>query len=369
MPEPFKNLINADVVARLGSIISAVYPKFDHTAFEQDCLATLETLELKERANLIAQQLGQHLPRNTKRSISILAKAIAKLPSGDDCENRDGWLLFPINQFLSKQCVDHFDASMELIREVTIRFTAEFGIRVFLIQRSEETLATLQSWTSDPNQHIRRLVSEGTRPRLPWGEQIKAFIQDPTPIIPLLEALKDDPEEYVRRSVANNLNDISKDHPEQMLDVVEAWLPNAPPQRQRLIRHACRTLIKQGNRRCLTLLGLGTPKLASCAFAVSRKRFKLGGKLPLKVELRSASKAQQPLIIDYRFHFVKANGSTAPKVFKGRKLELDPGASIAFESQIPLRPVTTRKYYSGKTRIELLVNGEALAETSFHLQA
>lgn len=365
--EPFKNFINAKVVRTLSQLIQDAYPEFAHKRFEKNCLASLEKLELKDRAILIGEELWKELPDAPAQAIDIVREAILPVPILAEDDSFDGWLFMALNSLLTAHGMEAVDASLKLLPEITKRFTAEFGIRVFLIEHPKKILPHLKRWTKDPNPNLRRLVSEGTRPRLPWGEQITAFVKDPSPILPLLEALKDDPSEYVRRSVANNLNDISKDNPDLMLDTVEKWSTNADQNRKRLIKHACRSLIKQGHPRCLKLLGYGKPKLKLQHFTLTPDSIKLGEKLLVSLQLTSTSSQKQDLIVDYRFHLVKANGQTAPKVFKGNALTLAAKAKKTVKKSFHLKPISTRKYYTGENTIELLVNGQSLASTSFHL--
>ncbi len=365
--EPFKNFINAKVVRTLSKLVRDAYPDFAHKRFEKGCLATLEDLELKDRAILIGEELWKELPDDPKQAIDIVRQAILPVPTLKEDDSFDGWLFMAINSLLTAHGLEAVDASLKLLPELTKRFTAEFGIRVFLIHKPKKILPHLKRWAKDPDHNLRRLVSEGTRSRLPWGEQITAFVNDPSPILPLLEQLKDDPSEYVRRSVANNLNDISKDNPELMLDVIEDWLQDADKNRKQLVKHASRSLIKQGDPRCLKLLGYGKPKLKLTSFSVSPDAIKLGEKLALTVELQSTAKSEQDLIVDYRFHLVKANGQTAPKVFKGNALTLAARAKKKIKKGFHLKPISTRKYYTGENEIELLINGESLAKIPFHL--
>lgn len=365
--EPFKNFISPTVVRTLAKLVHAAYPDFAYKRFEKTCLAQLDALELKDRAIMIGDTLWSELPADPAIAVETIRQAILPVPLLQEEDSFDGWLFMPINSLLTRHGLKAVDASIQLIPEVTKRFTAEFGIRVFLIEKPKKLLPILNRWAKDPNHNLRRLVSEGSRPRLPWGEQIPAFIADPSPILPLLELLKDDPSEYVRRSVANNLNDISKDHPELMLDVAESWLVKASPERRRLVKHACRTLVKQGHPRCLELLGYGKPKLSVNSFTASPDAISLGEKLVLECELQSTAKLPQDLIVDFRFHLVKANGQTAPKVFKGASLSLPAQSSKILRKQFHLKPISTRKYYTGTNTIELLVNGQSLASIAFHL--
>ncbi len=367
MPEPFKNQLNRQTIAEMGKLMQSAHPEFKYNRFKKAALDGLEDLELKDRSAHIAKALRAHLPADGREAVRILTVAIKPLPQLDNDLSINGWTLFPLNSYIAQYGLEAYKESIALIRELTIRFTAEFAIRPLIAHHPKPTLRTLRAWARDPNPHLRRLVSEGTRPRLPWAEQISAFVADPSPILPLLEQLKDDPSEYVRRSVANNLNDIAKDHPERMLDVVEKWLRDATADRKRLVKHACRSLVKAGHPRCLALLGFHHPKLEAKRHAISPRRIKLGEKITVTSLLHSTSKRSQKLVIDYRFHFVKANGTTAPKVFKGSHLTLEKQTETTISQTFHLKKVTTRKYYPGKTSVELLINGQPIANSHFTL--
>jgi 3-methyladenine DNA glycosylase AlkC len=367
MAEPFKNRINDCVAEWLGARVLDVWPMFPTEAYRASYVDQLEPLELKARAQHVGQVLRQALPDDMEEALTILTEAIRATPEFGEDDLQSGWPMFSINSLVVDHGVDHPERSLALLYEVTKRFTSEFGIRPFLEHHTESTLELLHTWVDDSNVHVRRLVSEGTRPRLPWAPQIKTFIADPAPILPLLEKLKDDPEEYVRRSVANNLNDICKDHPDTMLDVVEGWSRNAPAPRQKLIRHACRTLVKSGNPRCLSILGFGPPELGRVQMRASTKQLILGETLTIAVNLQSTCVSAQNLIVDYRFHWIKANGKPAPRVHKGSQVALPAGQTKLAKHRFHIKPVSTRRYYSGPTLVELLINGEVLDSDSFEL--
>ncbi|MCP5020236.1 MAG: DNA alkylation repair protein [bacterium] len=367
MAEPFKNLIDDSVAQWLGNRVHEIWPAFPNDAYRDAIRGHLQALELKARAQHVGDCLRSALPEDMGQTLGILLEVIRNTPEITVDEMTNGWPMLPINSLVANHGLDHPELSLDLLFEVTKRFTSEFGIRPFLDLHPEVAMARLHSWATDPNVHVRRLVSEGSRPRLPWAPQIKAFIADPTPILPLLEKLKDDPEEYVRRSVANSLNDICKDHPERMLDVVEAWSKGAPKARQKLIRHACRTLIKAGNPRCLAILGFPPPMLRPVAMQLSTNKSTLGGMLTVDLEITSTSSEPQKLIADYRFHWIKANGKAVPKVSKGSQITLAPGATKKASHSFHIKPVTTRRYYPGVTLVELLINGEVRGSALFEL--
>jgi 3-methyladenine DNA glycosylase AlkC len=274
----------------------------------------------------------------------------------------------PLEHFVGTYGLDHFDASMKAMYEITKRFTAEFAIRPFLIRYEKETLKILSQWVMDENEHVRRLVSEGTRPRLPWAMRLPSFITNPKPTLKLLEKLKDDPSEYVRRSVANHLNDITKDNPDLALDVLAQWAKGASKERLWIIRHALRSLVKQGHPQALAILGFEPPKVGITKFDVKTPVVKFGEALLFQFELASKAQKQQHLVIDYVIHFVKANGSTSPKVFKMSTRSLDAGDVVVLDRKHAIRPITTRTYYGGTHRVEVQVNGQVLGGGDFELE-
>ncbi|MCC6790279.1 MAG: DNA alkylation repair protein, partial [Thermomicrobiales bacterium] len=251
-----------------------------------------------------------------------------------------------------------FDASMRAQYELTQRFTAEFSIRAFLAREPERTLAVLRGWASDPSEHVRRLVSEGSRPRLPWAPRLRAFQADPEPVLALLELLKDDPSPYVRRSVANSLNDIAKDHPDRAVDVAARWAIDASPERKELIRHALRGLIKAGHPGALSVVGARHGADAEVTSAsLEPAEFPIGGDLRIAFTVRNAGTAREHVVIDYRVHFVKANGGTSAKVFKLATFDLEPNETRRLSRKLSLRQRTTRTHYPGIHRVDVLVNG------------
>jgi hypothetical protein len=215
---------------------------------------------------------------------------------------------------------------------------------------------------------VRRLVSEGSRPRLPWGMQLRALVADPSPTLPLLRALQDDTSEYVRRSVANHLNDVAKDHPARLADWLAEHLPEASAERRALLRHASRTLIKKGDARVLQAWGLGGRFRGEATLVLKPARLALGGAVQMTLELRSTARSAQTLVIDYAVHHVKADGSTSPKVFKGWQVSLAPREGRVLVKQHAVRPITTRTYHAGRHRVLVQINGQPVAEAAFTLR-
>ncbi len=374
MPEPFKNLLGPSVVESAARHLKRAWPDFDARGFRRHALADLEALEMKARAMQIAAALEATLPADFGAAADVLEAALAPMPghrytgtSASSEHGLAGWVIWPVGEFVARRGLDSPERALRTLHAITQRLTAEWAIRPFLLQHPDTTFATLRRWTKDPSDHVRRLVSEGSRPRLPWGLQLKPLIADPSPTLPLLERLQDDPSEYVRRSVANHLNDIAKDHPDVVAAWIERYLPGAPPEREALLRHAGRTLVKRGHARVLHAFGSGDAFHGSARMQVSPQRIALGQEIRLDIELTSQARGTQKLTIDYVVHHVRANGTTSPKVFKGWRLELAPGAGKSLSKRHAVKPITTRTYYPGEHAIDLQINGQPAARASFIL--
>ncbi|WEZ82858.1 DNA alkylation repair protein [Rhizobium sp. 32-5/1] len=363
MAEPLKNLLHPGLVERMGDIIAAAYSGFDRARFVVIAVQDMASLELMQRAQQIRAALVETLPRGFAQAAAILK---ASLPSAER-PGLTGWELLPVNQFIAEKGLDHLDLSLGLLKALTPHFTAEFGIRAFIHKDQGRSLATILDWVNDANHHVRRLASEGTRPRLPWAMRLPALVRDPQPILPILTALIDDPEDYVRRSVANSLNDIAKDHPDLVATFVRDAMIDASPQRRQLLRHASRTLLKKGHGDALANFGFAPAAGISASILIETPSVIFGEHLGFTLTLSNEGASPQRLMIDYAVHHRKANGSLAPKVFKWTSLELGAGESVTMARRHAMRAITTRQYYPGAHRIEILVNGAVLAGGDFEL--
>ncbi|MGD9418245.1 MAG: DNA alkylation repair protein [Verrucomicrobiota bacterium JB025] len=363
--EPFKNAFDYRNALRIGRAIKAAHPDFSLPAFRRGLEDALGTRELKDRMRLLADRIEAGLPGDPRVLFPILTRAL-----GDETSGLGGFAVWPLTEIVARRGLDHHHAAMDALESMTCRFTAEFAIRSFIRAKPEPTFRQLHHWCGHPSEHVRRLVTEGSRPLLPWGGRLPELLAPPFPTIDLLEHLHRDPSDYVRLSVSNHLNDFSKSHPGLVLETLARWLDQSPgdPAQQKLARHACRTLFKQGHPGALKLHGYGSPdSLETSAIQLETPSVKLGGKLPWQLSIRNRS--QQPVLVmcDYAIHFMKANGALKPKVFKGRTRELAPGETWHVSGAHPFRPVTTRVHYPGTHRIEPLVNGRAHPAADFQL--
>jgi 3-methyladenine DNA glycosylase AlkC len=365
-----RDVFNLVVVNQLADRLLSVWPQFDRDGFTTDIVARLEPLSFGERNALIRDKLYEYLPKSFPEAAQLLIDALGPELGEPELKGYDGFIVMPQCDYVAAfgLAPAHYELSMRALYEMTKRFTAEGAIRAFLKEYPEETLGRLDTWADDDNCHVRRLVSEGTRPRLPLAPRLQRFIDDPTPVLQLLEKLKSDPVLLVRRSVANNLNDIAKDNPDKVVTTLQAWQQVDNKDTQWIIRHASRTLVKQGNSAVLTILGYPPdPPIRVAGFEVTTPTVSLGENLQFHAEIVSEGNDPQPLMIDYVIHHVKANGGRTPKVFKWHKKALKPGQSLTLTRTHAMKLISTRRYYAGEHLLELQINGQIMGQTTFEL--
>lgn len=365
MAEPLKNLYNDAFVSALADSIVTVHVEFDRETFRADVFNDeWDERELKARSHHIAACLRTHLPDDYEAAINIL------LPASQDARLADfTYPLVVFSDFVEDFGLEHWDVSVNAMETFTAVCTSEFAVRPFIEQDCERMMSQMLQWTQHPSEHVRRLAGEGCRPRLPWGGVLTMFVDDPAPIFPILEALKQDSSEYVRRSVANNLNDITKDHPQQVIDTLKQWHTIDTPDMQWVINHALRTLVKAGDSQALELLGYPQDVQVTIEnLSLDPVTIQLGDTMTLSFDLQSKSDDEQNLMVDYIVHHVKANGTRTLKVFKLKKMSLAANEAQTITKQHSIRPISTRKYYAGVHRIEIQINGQVRAGIDFELQ-
>jgi 3-methyladenine DNA glycosylase AlkC len=369
MATSLKDFFSPALVKRLAADLVRVHPGFPERQFVRRAAAGLEELELLDRGRHIARVLAAHLPPAYPDAVAVLLRSLGP-------EHATGELLgagmapffyFPHTVLVAERGLDHFDLSMRAQYELTKRFSAESSIRPYIGRYPERTLTVLRKWTRDPNPHVRRLVSEGTRLRLPWAARVPWLDSHPERVLQLLELLKDDPSTLVRRSVANNLNDLGKVRPDLLAAAAAAWLEDASPERRALVEHALRSAVKRGNANALRILGYG----GKAAVSVESVRFDparvpIGGRVSMSFTLRSRSHRLQAILVDVAVHFVKVRGAAA-KVFKIGRLELPPRGTVVLQTRFSLAVHTTRVPQPGRHAVDVLLNGEARRVGSFQV--
>ncbi|MEK7255053.1 MAG: DNA alkylation repair protein, partial [Bacteroidota bacterium] len=326
-----RDVFNPKVVNALAQKLKTVWQPFDAAGFCEMIIPNLPPLTFSERLKLIYSGLAAHLPKDFPAAVDILLKALPSPLEKEELDGYDGFIIVPQSHYVSQHGMAHFDLSMNALYEMTKRFSVEFDIRFFIESHPEKTLAVLTVWAKDESPHVRRLVSEGTRPLLPWAKRLKDFEKNPAPALALLEHLKNDPALLVRRSVANHLNDVAKSHGDLVVATLQRWKKEHPGKEMDwLIRHATRTLIKRGHPGALALLGFqkgAEVKVENLRLASSK--INLGEHLEFSFDLVSTAADSQDLVIDYVLYFMKNNGSLAPKVFKMTARKLAAGERVS----------------------------------------
>jgi 3-methyladenine DNA glycosylase AlkC len=340
---------------------AAVCPVFDQERFLGLALQGLDTLPLMQRLRRTAQSLRAALPPDYREAVGVLRLLAPRMQS------KFATLALP--DFVGLYGLDDFDFSMEALKFFTTFGSSEFAVRCFLRSDLHRALAIMQVWSLDDNEHVRRLASEGSRPRLPWALRLEPLMRDPSLSAPIPQRLLADPSVYVRKSVANHFNDISRDQPDWLLGQMQGW-PLDNPSTGWIAKRALRTLIKQGEPRALAVIGAaGQVKVEITDFVVAPQCLTLGERLNLSFTLKSQADQPQRLVIDYIVHYVKKSGEVRPKVFKLKELTLPPGVSVCITRSQIIRDFTTRVHYPGRHAVEIMVNGRTLAGAAFELLA
>lgn len=349
MAERLKDMFFTEAfVQRLARQIKDAYPDFDTGKFVGLVFNRgWHDKELKQRMRHISECLHATLPEDYQQSLAILLKA-APGTSGFDA------MVFP--DFVECYGLEYRDDSIRALKEFTRLCSSEYGIRPFIVKEPKKTLATMLEWAGDSDRHVRRLASEGCRPRLPWAMALPQLKKDPSLILPILEKLKDDESEYVRKSVANNLNDISKDNPDLALDISEKWYGRSE-RTDWIVKHGCRTLLKAGNTRAMRLFGFGDPaKTEVRNFKLDQREIFVGESVNYAFELVLKEKQASDIRLELRVDYVKSNGKTSRKIFQLGEKTFEPGTH-AISRKHDFKNLSTRKHFPGMHTLAVILNG------------
>ncbi len=356
MPEPLKNLYSAELINALCTELLNLYAEFDAKGFINhvfDC--DWENRELKQRMAHISRTLHKFLPVDFPETVAILKKASSKF-SGFE------YMFFP--GFVELYGTDNYAVSIPALEHFTEHASSEFAVRPFIKIYGGKMMAQMNLWAESSNHHVRRLASEGCRPRLPWAMALPEFKKNPEPILPILEKLKDDESEFVRRSVANNLNDIAKDNPSTVIEIANRWLGDNE-QTDWLVKHGCRTLLKQANPEIMALFRFPNPEHIGISDFVVQETAELGADIKFACTLVSRKRLGK-LRIEYAIDFMKKNGKLSRKLFKLSESENTSRVKKIARSH-SFRKISTRKYYAGTHGIAIIVNGHELVKGVFQL--
>lgn len=389
-----KNLINEKVVRTWSQNLQLIIPGFSEKLFIKNCLP-IDHLELKDRVKKISMALSSSLDHPYNQNLEYFSHLL-------DLQCLKGFELWPLSEYVAREGLEDPLESLHFLKKLTVYFTSEFAVRPFLKKHPELTLKFLADMTKSENSHHRRWASEGSRPTLPWGEKLHFIMEDPSLTQSILEALKNDPELYVRKSVANHLNDFSKHQSDFVIETLKRWRKEFNSQEMAefknqnrnhkqienrnkelnenqnknrtenhywLCRQALRTLIKKGDPRALALVGVfQNHKLKLTHQSCKPEKVGMGGHLEMKIQIQSQEKKSITCLVDYAFYFKKANGSHSKKVFKGKKLQLNPGETILMVKKHHLKNISTMQFYPGEQYLTFVVNGLETQKIKWVLQ-
>ena len=363
-----KDGLGKPAIVRIATGLQHVFPLFDSEAFVEEAERAVVDLALKERVDRLIVLMHHYL----SQPFEDVAVGLMALPEhwdfGDSEDPLRGFAAWPVIDYVARYGFEQPELSLSVLKVLTHLFSAEFAIRPFILQYPALCHGFFLQWIKDDSEHVRRLVSEGTRPRLPWGKKLQPYIDDPQDNLVLLSTLCTDSSLYVRRSVANHLNDIAKDHPEWVIDVCLVWQRNHHPLSEWVIKHGTRTLVKQGHPAVFQLLGYSqTVNLSHASLTLKMPRIALGDTLEFECELLTSLQTEQKYVIDYQIDFVKANGKTRAKVFKLKNITLPASVALTVTKTFSFKAITTRRYYPGVHRLSILVNGMNVASKPFML--
>lgn len=357
-------LLNRDVITQLASLLEGAGSKRLRTV--RAAASTVDGRNLRSRVDRVRDALLTDLPTEYAAVDQLVRDAYLQ-------PEFTGWMLWPVTEVITTRAIaadqeSTFDEGMAALALLTARLTAEFAIRSMIINRFDRAIAIATDWTTDTDEHVRRLASEGTRAHLPWAKGVPELIRRPDATGPIVRALAHDPSEYVRRSVANHVNDLSRKNPAVALAVVTDWAADPGPDTPAMMRHALRTMIKKADPQALSLLGFTGDTFAVDGPTLATDRLRVGDDLIFTVSITNSGSTASRAAIDFVVHFQKANGSLAPKVFKLAIKDLAPHETVMITKRHSLRPITTRVYHPGPHALELQVNGTRHGRVDFDLQ-
>ncbi len=363
----FKNIYDKAFFDVLSSSLEAVMPCFDKKAFLQNIFdAEWGQRELKQRMRHISSVLKNHLSSNYPQSLEQLIALIEHLKNKGIFEKSLEFMFIP--DFVEQYGTEHFDTSVSAFEQISEFTSCEFAVRPFIVKYEKMMMSQMQAWARHSHHKVRRLASEGCRPRLPWAMALPQLKKNPSPILPILEVLKTDSSAFVRRSVANNLNDISKDHPDIVMSLAAKWR-NVAPETDWIVKRGCRTLLKQGNKEMMQLFGFGSvEKLEIDHFQFTSEQVRIGEHLEFEFQLANGSKKVAKIRLEYGIYYKKANGSLSKKVFKISEKQYSGNSKSPIRRKHSFKPITTRKFYPGIHKLSLIVNGYELQEKEFELK-
>ncbi|MCL1897379.1 MAG: DNA alkylation repair protein [Micrococcales bacterium] len=359
MAELLKDMYNPTSIGEIGRLFHSVYEPFQVDGFIASVLdQPWADLGLKDRVKKITATLGEYLPQDYPEALAIFGRALPAYTSGPG-------FFFPDFVEVFGQDEANWDISIAALASYTQYWSSEIAVRQFIVNDEKRMMAQMYQWSMDENEHLRRLASEGSRPQVPWGQALNSFKADPSPVLPILSQLKADPSQYVRKSVANNLNDISKTHPDLVVQLAKEWF-GQDPKTDWMLKHACRTLLKRGNQELLALFGFDQGSAAQVdGFQIQTPSVPIGGELRFSFTV-TASK-EEKVRLEYGIDYVKANGKRSRKIFQLSESVMKPKETKTYTRRQAFADLSTRKHHPGIHSVTLIVNGAERGTLDFEV--
>lgn len=361
-----KDLYSPDFYQKFSKAAKTVLPHFDVSQFTELIFDNeWNNKELKDRMRHTTKVLNQFLSKDFDKASTEIINIIQELKNQNINQSGLEYLFFP--DYIETYGLNHLEVSLKAMEHITSFTSCEFAIRPFIIKYDKKVIDQLIKWSTHKNHHVRRLSSEGCRPRLPWAIALPELKKDPSPILPILENLKNDPSEYVRRSVANNLNDITKDHSSVVIEIAKKW-KNIGKETDAIIKHGCRTLLKSGHPEILSYYGLDdTSTIKTDNFEINTPKVSMGSAVNFSFNIKNFDTNPKTIRLEYGVYYLRQNGTHTRKVFKISERVFQPNEEKWIDKNQSFRPITTRKFYAGMHQISLIVNGKEVAIKSFEL--
>lgn len=363
----FKDVFfKVEFINEFSAALATALPKFNAKKFQQQVFDNeWKNKELKQRVSHIVSVLKDTLPDDYPQALSVILKATQHLKSQKIKEVSFGYVCLP--EYIQVYGLEHYKESIAAIEEITQFVTCEFAVRPFIVKYGDKMMKQMLRWSKHKNAKVRRLSSEGCRPRLPWAMALPDFKKDPSPILPILENLKTDKDIWVQKTVANNLNDISKDNPELAIKIFKRWVGECK-ETDWVVKHAARTLLKQGNAGVMAIFGLKMDKAIEVSnFKIETHKVKMGGDVHFSFTLSNNSKKEKLIRVEYAMYYLRANGTHSKKVFKISEKNYLPQSNTYVERRQSFKAITTRVYYAGVQKLSVIINGHELTTGEFKL--
>lgn len=366
MAELFKNIYNQQFFNKFTEILLQIVPDFDKASFLKNIFdEEWKNKELKQRMRHISIVLNNHLYDDYEKNVDVILKITQHLRKVQIKEQPLEYIFLP--DFIELYGLNNYKTSINALEEITQFISCEFAVRPFIIKYKSKMIEQMQVWSKHKEHTVRRLSSEGSRPRLPWAMAIPFLKENPEPILPILERLKKDESESVRKSVANNLNDISKDNPQIVIELAKKWY-GKNKETNWLVKHACRTLLKEGNSELMELFGFGSvDKIKIHDFKIITPKVKIGDNLEFEFKLENLDDKETKIRLEYGLYYQKANGSLSKKVFKISEKEYPENSITTINRKQSFRIITTRKFHTGKHQVSIIINGNEFEKFDFEL--